>query len=357
MGAYSSFAMLALTHHVIVKIASRRAGFTNFNHYMVLGDDGAMANKRVAKHYIDLFEYLGMTINPIKGFTGCVLEFAKQLHTVNGYNISPLGAKNVLLAIRFIEFLPMVLYELWVKRFPLFLNKSVKNFNKVGLAKFSNYWLERYIGTRNLAVNNLDSRIIIRSRTITHLSERYMGKSTDSSGTLKPGWFTIDTKPFIKEVNRNIFKRIDLFMVQIPLINFQNLFYLTSSLFFNSGRKGKAKIAFIRKDFIGPLTYQDTINIKESIDITTKIKLRVLMAIGPKSGLWYPSLHVINYLYGNGILFFYRNMFCLAVYYWFENRLITKKSLFKIALLERIKYNSYSRIHVVNTVFKALKDF
>jgi hypothetical protein len=112
MGAYSSFAMLALTHHVIVKIAARRAGFINFKHYMVLGDDGAMANKRVAKKYVELFSYLGMEINPIKGFTGSVLEFAKQLYSINGYNISPLGAKNVMLAIRFIEFLPMVLYEL-----------------------------------------------------------------------------------------------------------------------------------------------------------------------------------------------------------------------------------------------------
>jgi hypothetical protein len=184
-----------------------------------------------------------------------------------------------------------------------------------------------------------------------------MGNSTDAKGNLKPGWFTIDTKPFIKEVKRNIYKRIDLFMVQTPLISYNSLFNLCASLFFNSGRKGKAKIFQIRKNFIGPLTYQDTINYKESLDITVKIKLRVLMCIGPKSGLWYPSLHVINYLYGNGILFFYRNMFCLAVYHWFENKIITKKSDYKLHLLERIKYNSYSRIHVVSRVVKAFKDF
>jgi hypothetical protein len=61
-----------------------------------------------------------MKINPIKGFDGTVLEFAKQLWTLNGYNISPLGAKNILLFIRNVEFLPSIIYELVVKRFPMF---------------------------------------------------------------------------------------------------------------------------------------------------------------------------------------------------------------------------------------------
>jgi hypothetical protein len=121
MGAYSSFACLALTHHVIVRVASIQAGVNPKKLlYAVLGDDGAMAHEKVAKHYRLLFEYLGMKINPIKGFDGTVLEFAKQLWTLNGYNISPLGAKNILLFIRNVEFLPSIIYELVVKRFPLF---------------------------------------------------------------------------------------------------------------------------------------------------------------------------------------------------------------------------------------------
>jgi hypothetical protein len=80
MGAYSSFAMLALTHHVIVRIAAQRGKIDSKRLlYAVLGDDGFMANKKVAGHYKDIFKYLGMTINPIKGFEGTVLEFAKQL--------------------------------------------------------------------------------------------------------------------------------------------------------------------------------------------------------------------------------------------------------------------------------------
>jgi hypothetical protein len=80
MGAYSSFACLALTHHVIVRVASIQAGVNPRKLlYAVLGDDGALAHEKVAKHYRMLFEYLGMKINPIKGFDGTVLEFAKQL--------------------------------------------------------------------------------------------------------------------------------------------------------------------------------------------------------------------------------------------------------------------------------------
>jgi hypothetical protein len=80
MGAYSSFAMLALTHHVITRIAAIRCKVNPSTLlYAVLGDDGAMANKKVAKAYQEIFKSLGMEINPIKGFDGTVLEFAKQI--------------------------------------------------------------------------------------------------------------------------------------------------------------------------------------------------------------------------------------------------------------------------------------
>jgi hypothetical protein len=113
MGAYSSFAMLALTHHVIVHVAAKRAGVSPQKLiYMVLGDDGAMANSKVAKSYVSVFSCLGLEINPIKGFNGTVLEFAKQLWTINGINLSPIGPKNIMLALRHVEFLPSVLYEI-----------------------------------------------------------------------------------------------------------------------------------------------------------------------------------------------------------------------------------------------------
>jgi len=78
MGAYSSFAMLALTNHVIVHIAKRRA-FSPTVTYAVLGDDVAIAGRKISNHYRDILAYLGVEVNPIKGFDGGILEFAKQL--------------------------------------------------------------------------------------------------------------------------------------------------------------------------------------------------------------------------------------------------------------------------------------
>jgi hypothetical protein len=80
MGAYSSFAMLALTHHVIARAAILQVhGRVSKPTYAILGDDIAMADRKVGKAYVALMSILGMDINPIKGFSGTVLEFAKQL--------------------------------------------------------------------------------------------------------------------------------------------------------------------------------------------------------------------------------------------------------------------------------------
>jgi hypothetical protein len=119
MGAYSSFAMLALTNHVLVHIAMKRNKVDPKHRYGVLGDDVAIADKKVSKSYRSLLEYLGVEVNPIKGFDGGILEFAKKLYTINRINLSPLGAKNILLTLRNPAFLSSVLKELWDKEFPL----------------------------------------------------------------------------------------------------------------------------------------------------------------------------------------------------------------------------------------------
>jgi hypothetical protein len=154
MGAYSSFACLALTHHVIVRVASQRAGVNPKRLlYAVLGDDGALANDKVAHYYREIFSQLGMKINPIKGFDGTVLEFAKQLWTINKYNISPLGAKNILLFIRNVEFLPSIIYELVLKRFPLFKleKKSRRVFDALNKEQSKKGYQVKEINTDNLS--------------------------------------------------------------------------------------------------------------------------------------------------------------------------------------------------------------
>jgi hypothetical protein len=79
MGAYSSWAMLALTHHVIVKLASLRVGIKDFKDYSVLGDDIIICNDDVSSAYLSIMETLGVSINLSKSvISSDIAEFAKR---------------------------------------------------------------------------------------------------------------------------------------------------------------------------------------------------------------------------------------------------------------------------------------
>jgi hypothetical protein len=70
--------MLALTHHVIVKIASVLADVPQFEDYCVLGDDIVIRNESVATKYLALCKDLGVEINISKSvISKDFAEFAK----------------------------------------------------------------------------------------------------------------------------------------------------------------------------------------------------------------------------------------------------------------------------------------
>lgn len=97
MGAYSSWAMLALSHHVIVQCAALNAGITGFTDYCVLGDDIVIANDKVAAEYLKLMKLLGVDINLSKSLNSTSFaEFAKKWLGPNGLNLSPLGPGLIL---------------------------------------------------------------------------------------------------------------------------------------------------------------------------------------------------------------------------------------------------------------------
>ncbi|QDB74992.1 MAG: RNA-dependent RNA polymerase [Neofusicoccum parvum mitovirus 1] len=101
MGAYSSWAMLALSHHVIVQIAALNAGKTGFTAYCVLGDDIVIADDTVAAEYLILMRMLGVDINLSKSLQSIhFAEFAKKWLGPNGLNLSPLGPGLILRLIR-----------------------------------------------------------------------------------------------------------------------------------------------------------------------------------------------------------------------------------------------------------------
>lgn len=120
MGAYSSWAMLALTHHVIVQVASYRVGWRHFfPYYSVLGDDVVIFDQRVAEEYQALMATLGVPINLTKSLVSerGFLEFAKRWYHPDLGDFSPIGPGVILVAIRNLRFIPLVVNELASKGF------------------------------------------------------------------------------------------------------------------------------------------------------------------------------------------------------------------------------------------------
>lgn len=101
MGAKSSWAMLALTHHFIIQIAAfmvtnERTWFTD---YAVLGDDVVIAHKDVATKYLELMDKLGVDIGLAKSLIGNGFEFAKRYY-YQGEDCSPIAFKELDIASR-----------------------------------------------------------------------------------------------------------------------------------------------------------------------------------------------------------------------------------------------------------------
>lgn len=100
MGLYTSFAMLALSHHIIVQLAAFRAGYTRKSrtglfttNYAILGDDIVIADDKIALRYRELMYELDVKINFSKSYTGFGMgEFAKALYS-EGVDVTPLPCK------------------------------------------------------------------------------------------------------------------------------------------------------------------------------------------------------------------------------------------------------------------------
>nr|UIW13870.1 MAG: RNA-dependent RNA polymerase [Rhizoctonia solani mitovirus 88] len=101
MGALSSWAMLALTHHFIVQCAAWRSKITPvgswYANYALLGDDLVVGDSAVKDEYLAILMSLGMEVNVHKSIiseTGRCLEFAKRTIYL-GTDVSPIPLKEV----------------------------------------------------------------------------------------------------------------------------------------------------------------------------------------------------------------------------------------------------------------------
>lgn len=97
MGAYSSWAMLAMVHHAIVQFAAWRLGHRSwFEWYAVLGDDIVIADEGVANEYVLLMEEFGVGIGFHKSVisNNSSLEFAKRFY-YEGEEVTPLSLQGI----------------------------------------------------------------------------------------------------------------------------------------------------------------------------------------------------------------------------------------------------------------------
>jgi len=81
MGAYSSWAMFALCHHLTVRTAARLCGINphSFTQYALLGDDIVLTNPEVAEKYTLLMDQLGVELSIAKTHVSeNTYEFAKR---------------------------------------------------------------------------------------------------------------------------------------------------------------------------------------------------------------------------------------------------------------------------------------
>jgi len=99
IGALSSWAMLAFTHHIIVQVAAYRSGWKGwFPLYALLGDDIVILTKGVADEYLSIMRYLGVPINLGKSISSDkgLLEFAKRVVSPHVGDLSGISGRELL---------------------------------------------------------------------------------------------------------------------------------------------------------------------------------------------------------------------------------------------------------------------
>jgi len=97
MGAYSSWAMLALTHHFIVQSHYSDDPETD---YAILGDD-VVVPEHMANYYLNVMESLGVSISLAKSIISKdMVEFAKRVRTVDGEDLSIIGPGLIMAGVR-----------------------------------------------------------------------------------------------------------------------------------------------------------------------------------------------------------------------------------------------------------------
>jgi hypothetical protein len=120
MGAYSSWTTFAITHHAIVRLSAKRAGYPiTWDKYVLLGDDIVLSNEHIAKEYMTILDMVGVKVSETKTHvSNDTYEFAKRwIHFGEEVTGAPLG--SLFEAIRFVR------KDLWKGKLPTELIRHI----------------------------------------------------------------------------------------------------------------------------------------------------------------------------------------------------------------------------------------
>jgi len=135
MGALSSWAMLAVTHHMIVQYSWQLLGNKTFcTDYEVLGDDIVIFHPLLAQKYCEFMASIGVPLNEKKSVISIqkvpVVEYAKRT-SFNSHDVSPISWKMFFNQDTFAGRLSVVSF--WWMRKPSFLFSSFETILKKNL--------------------------------------------------------------------------------------------------------------------------------------------------------------------------------------------------------------------------------
>lgn len=184
LGALSSWGVFALTHHLFIRWC---AGNPKFEDYIILGDDVAILNERVAKIYNDRMMKFGVTVNPAKGFISKANdnvfgEFAKRIFR-NKDELTGLPIDIIIAARQSIYMIPDLLNfivrrwnvflpspELYAPDFLTFLSRKGRKLLSIVLSFRQSMEANIAIGYPWCALNTTDT---LQERVYMHYLTRY----------------------------------------------------------------------------------------------------------------------------------------------------------------------------------------
>nr|UEP19809.1 RNA-dependent RNA polymerase [Sclerotinia sclerotiorum mitovirus 46] len=126
MGAYSSWPMFTLSHHILVRYAGLLNGIQQFNNYIMLGDDIVINHNKVAKTYIRLLHALGVETSKTKTHVSKdTYEFAKRWIDTKHGEVTGLPIKGLIDNINNISICYQILFDWVLKGNWIKINKSL----------------------------------------------------------------------------------------------------------------------------------------------------------------------------------------------------------------------------------------